>query len=53
MLPEYVVTLQKKKGIWLKLPLENAELVPIAVKVISRYLTRLSLCANSLSSHFI
>ena len=28
-----VVDLQGKEGVWLKLPLEKSELVPIAVKV--------------------
>jgi hypothetical protein len=31
----YFILLQGKKGIWLKLPLERSELVPVAVKVTS------------------
>ena len=31
----YFILLQGKKGIWLKLPLERSELVPVAVKVSS------------------
>lgn len=30
-----VILLQGKKGVWLKLPVERSELVPIAVKVTS------------------